>query len=358
MNDFKELFLRGTHLLDLRSPIEYAQGAFPNSTNIPLLTNKEREIIGTCYKQHGEIKAVELGHKIVSGETKRKRIEAWKGYFNSNPKAQLYCFRGGMRSHLVQQWLKQSGVDVHLVEGGYKAMRRYLIDTLEQPLNMIRISGQTGVGKTELLLTLDNHMDLEGLAHHRGSAFGRYIGNQPSQIDFENKLAIEIIKKQHKSPKALIIEDESRYIGSINLPHCFSKNMQKSPVLILTCPQEQRINRIYHDYVDLQKRNYIQQNPNTGSDAFNKSLMLSLEKIKKRLGGARYKQLHQTMQTALQLESESLHKQWIAELLETYYDPMYDYQINKKSKQIILTGTRDEVKDYFMSLDSYSTRTD
>ncbi len=333
-------------MLDLRSSVEFSKGAFPNASNIPLLTDEEREQVGTCYKQQGQDQAIALGHEIVCGETKSQRIQAWKDYFKTHPEAHLYCFRGGMRSHLVQEWLKEEGVETPLIEGGYKAMRNYLIDVLQQPLNLIRLSGQTGVGKTDLLLELLNKVDLEGLANHRGSAFGQYVSAQPSQIDFENNLAIEILKQVNNSNQPIIVEDEGRYIGSINLPKEFIQSMKNSPVLILTCSQDERIGRIYQDYVVNQKADYIHQYCNKGHELFNDLLLLALQKIQKRLGGVRYKNLEKIMQQALINDSEELHKKWIAELLEDYYDPMYDYQLEKKSELVIFRGDKVEIKQF------------
>ena len=132
MNDFKSLFINNIPMLDLRAPIEFTKGAFPNTSNIPLLTDSERKLIGTCYKQQGQDKAIELGHQIVQGETKSLRLLDWKNYILENPKANLYCFRGGMRSHLVQEWLHKEGVSVPLIEGGYKALRNYLPTNREE----------------------------------------------------------------------------------------------------------------------------------------------------------------------------------------------------------------------------------
>ena len=334
-------------MLDLRAPVEFAKGAFPNATNIPLLSDSERELIGTCYKQQGQDKAIELGHEIVSGENKAQKINAWKSYFQSNPNASLYCFRGGMRSHLVQEWLKDEGVDVPLIKGGYKAMRNQLLTVLEQPINLLRLSGQTGVGKTDLLVQLEHMIDLEGLAHHRGSAFGKYVNEQPSQIDFENNLAIEILKRLEESNFPIIIEDESRYIGSINLPLAFIKSMKDSSAILLTCSPEERVHRIYQDYVVNQKKDYLTRYKDQGADLFDESLLQALEKIQKRLGGQRYQELHFIMEQALKQESEVLHKQWIAGLLECYYDPMYDYQLEKKSELVVFRGDKAEIR-YFL----------
>jgi tRNA 2-selenouridine synthase len=344
--EFAQLFCQGVPLLDVRAAIEYKQGAFPESSNMPLLDDDERQQVGICYKQQGQEQAIKLGHQLVSGQVKTDRIKAWKDYCQENPAAYLYCFRGGMRSHLVQQWLQQQGTDIHLIEGGYKAMRAYLLEVLQQPLDLIRISGQTGVGKTDLLLKLEHMIDLEGLANHRGSAFGKQVSAQPSVIDFENSLAIEILKRQRKSNRAIIVEDESRYIGRLNLPSAFIDSMQASPVIILSCPLEQRIERIYQDYVIKLKSSYTQEYPQTGADLFDQYLTQALQKIERRLGGLRYNHLSQIMQKALQQQSEKLHKSWISELLTFYYDPMYDYQLQNKSNKVIFTGNETEILNY------------
>jgi tRNA 2-selenouridine synthase len=348
---FKELFCNNIPMLDLRAPIEFTKGAFPKTTNIPLLTDDERKLVGTCYKQQGQEKAIELGHQIVQGETKSQRLQAWKNFVLENPKAYLYCFRGGMRSHLVQQWLQQEGIDIPLIEGGYKALRSYLIDVFELPLNLMLISGQTGVGKTDLLQKIKYSIDLEGLANHRGSAFGKCVTNQPSQIDFENNLAIDILKQQD-SNHPIILEDEGRYIGSVNLPPSFVQNMQNSSVLILTCPQEERVHRIYQDYVVSLKSAFIAIDSKEGSENFDNYLTCALQKIQKRLGGSLFKQIDNTMQLGLKHESEEHHKKWITELLKDYYDPMYKYQLEKKSEKVIFKGDKDGLQEFIN--DKYS----
>jgi len=345
MNDLKNLFLNNIPLIDLRAPIEFTKGAFPNTTNIPLLTDDERKLVGTCYKQQGQDKAIELGHHLVQGETKSLRMQAWKNQILENPNAYLYCFRGGMRSHLVQQWLKDEGVNIPLIEGGYKALRNYLLGVFEWPIDLIRISGQTGVGKTDLLLQLENKIDLEGLANHRGSAFGEYVTNQPSQIDFESHFAVDILKL-HDNNRPIIVEDEGRYIGSVNLPYAFIESMQKSPVLVLTCSQEERVQRIYQDYVVLQKSAFIEKDSNDGSEKFDTYLISALQKIQKRLGGKLFKQIKTTMQLALKQESAEHHKKWITHLLKEYYDPMYDYQLEKKSEKVIFKGDKNQIQEF------------
>ena len=101
-------------------------------SRVPLMDDLERQKVGTCYKQRGQQAAIELGHQLVSGELKAGRVAAWAEFARAHPDGYLYCFRGGLRSQLVQQWLKEAGIDYPRVLGGYKAMRSFLIETIEQ----------------------------------------------------------------------------------------------------------------------------------------------------------------------------------------------------------------------------------
>ncbi len=341
---FKNLFTAQTPLLDVRAPCEFAQGAFPHATNLSLLIDDERHDVGMCYKQQGQDEAIKLGHKIVSGKVKEQRIDAWKAYCLAHPNAYLYCFRGGMRSHLVQEWLKEVGVNIPLVQGGYKALRNYLLDELAHPVNLIRISGQTGVGKTDLLLTLTNVIDLERLANHRGSAFGKNTTNQPAQIEFENLVAVDLLKSNKEKP--IIVEDEGRYIGQLNLPLKFFETMKNSAVVLLTSSHEERVDRIYRDYVVGQRNSYIEKFPQNGEWLFEEFLTSALMRIQKRLGGERYTKLSVLMNQGIRESSETLHKQWINDILVFYYDPMYQYQIDNKAEKIEFTGNELEVAQY------------
>ena len=209
-DNFEVLFSRDTPLIDLRAPTEFNPGAFPNAINLPLMTDDERAKVGTCYKQYGQQAAIKLGHKLVSGECREQRMAQWRSFIEQNPEGYLYCFRGGLRSQTVQQWLADEGLEYPLINGGYKAMRRFLMDSLEalpQSFNFIVIGGRTGTRKTDLILKLPNSIDLEGRANHRGSSFGRRVGGQPTVINFENNLAIDLLKLK-TNYSTLLIEDE------------------------------------------------------------------------------------------------------------------------------------------------------
>ena len=194
--NFHNLFIKESPLLDVRAEDEYAKGNFPQSINLPILNNEERRLVGTCYKQWGQETAVNLGHRLVSGETKAARIQSWREFVSAQPDACLYCWRGGMRSNIAQQWLFEAGFDVSLIEGGYKALRRSLIEIIEQVdknVSMIRVGGKTGVGKSLLINQIACSVDLEKYANHRGSSFGGLVTRQPTQVNFEHTLAIDFV---------------------------------------------------------------------------------------------------------------------------------------------------------------------
>ena len=360
----RSLFLHDIPLMDVRAPVEFAQGAFPCAVNHPLMNDSERHDVGLRYKQQGQDAAIKLGNKLVSGEIKEQRIAQWQAFAREHPDGYLYCFRGGLRSRTTQQWLKESGVDLPLVNGGYKAMRRVLIDELEQSIadsRFIILAGKTGTGKTWLLKELSGAIDLEGFAHHRGSSFGRFPDGQPSQINFENSLAIALMKNRSRGINQFWLEDEGRLIGSLSLPLSLQKKMKESPLVLLEEDLEYRISITLKDYViDLERyyRNYTKQrdkqtsNDNTlESDApfkqFSSYLLDSLARIKKRLGGERYQKIEQQMQDALQEQKNSgnidLHRIWIESLLTSYYDPMYEYQLENKQQQFVFRGNSHQI---------------
>lgn len=354
--DYRRLFLQAVPLMDVRAPIEFAKGAFPGALNYPLMNDGERQKVGTCYKEQGQQAAIELGHRLVCGKLKAARIEAWKAFAEANPDGYLYCFRGGLRSQIVQQWLQDAGVQYPRVIGGYKAMRRFLIDTLDQavadcPLTLV--AGLTGTGKTEVISALDNSLDLEGHAHHRGSSFGRHATPQPGQIDFENRLAIEALRRMEAGCRQLVLEDEGRIVGSCSVPIELFRVMQQAPLVWLEDSFENRVARILGDYVvDMQAEFAVlyPQNPEASFAALSEHLLGSLLRIRKRLGGERHQQLEQLMREALIEQQRSGevdgHRYWIAALLEQYYDPMYAYQRSGKEERVVFSGDQTAVVEF------------
>lgn len=353
-DNYLDLFLNDTPMMDVRAPIEYKKGAFPNTINAPLMTDEERHLVGIRYKQKGQESAIELGNELVCGAIKANRIEQWQAFTQAHPDGYLYCFRGGLRSRTTQQWLSEAGIEYPLVTGGYKAMRRFLIDELTVSANTHRyriISGRTGTGKTRLLKRTPNFVDLEGLANHRGSSFGRQLTDQPSQIDFENGLSIALLKARHLKNGPIYIEDESRLIGRNAVPQEFRDRSSISDIVVLEAPIDERINIVLQDYV-IDMTNAYQQDAGTeaGFNLFSEYLLNSLSRIQKRLGGEQTQFLQSLMQDALkdQQQSNTLdkHKEWIQILLSKYYDPMYDFQLSKKSDRIIFKGNQNSILEW------------
>ena len=354
ITDFRELFLNDRPMMDTRAPIEFLKGAFPGVLNLPLMTDHERERVGTCYKQQGQQAAVILGHQLVSGQTRAERLQAWADFARANPEGCLYCFRGGMRSQIVQQWLKQdAGIDYPRVTGGYKALRTFLIQTVDDAVeqcDLLVLGGMTGTGKTDVLVQLDNALDLEGHANHRGSSFGKRATGQPTNIDFENRLAIDVLKKRANGHQQFVLEDESRTVGSCALPLPLYQRMQNAPMVWLEDSLESRVERILRDYVVELNAEFIDKNGEHGFALFSRRLLDSLSNIQRRLGGERYQRLQAVMEAALGEQascgSVDLHRAWIEALLREYYDPMYAFQREKKGARIAFAGDQAAVLAY------------
>ncbi|MFJ3522246.1 tRNA 2-selenouridine(34) synthase MnmH [Pseudomonas sp. NPDC090203] len=352
---FRDIFLHDVPMMDVRAPVEFTKGAFPGVINLPLMNDIERQKVGTAYKQEGQQAAIELGHKLVSGELKQARIQAWAEFTRQHPEGFLYCFRGGLRSQITQQWLKgEAGIEYPRVIGGYKALRNFLIGVTEQAVaecDFVLIGGMTGTGKTEVLQRLDNGLDLEGHANHRGSSFGKHATPQPGQIDFENRLSIDILKKRARHRHQFVIEDEGRVVGSRAVPLALYRTMQAAPMVWLEDSFEGRVERILKDYViDLCAEFIAVQGLENGFAGYAERLKQSLASITRRLGGERYQRLAAIMDSALQEQERSgdveQHRAWISAMLGEYYDPMYAYQRDNKHPRIEFAGDQQAIVEY------------
>lgn len=354
---YRHLFVSDVPLLDVRAPVEFARGAFPAATNLPLLDDQQRSEVGCCYKAFGQDAAIELGHTLISGDVKSTRLEQWRYYFQEHPDAHLYCFRGGLRSRITQQWLAEQGIHVPLIPGGYKAMRAFLLKQFELLLNKREIfvlGGYTGVGKTTLINQLRGGVDLEGYAKHRGSSFGQRDEAQPSQINFENALAVDLLKKQNEACRVLVFEDEGRIIGRCAVPLELLSKIRSAPMVLLRAPFDERVHTIYQDYVcGVDNEMSLRDSEIKNKQAL--YLLGSLQKIRKRLGGCAYSRIEALMRSALAEDALSsdgragklLHEQWIADLLRNYYDKIYDYQLSQKQNTQVFCGNYAEVIAWF-----------
>jgi len=349
-DDYRSLFLSDVPMMDMRAPAEFNRGAFPSATSLPLMSDDERAQVGTCYRREGQAAAIELGHRLVSGEIRARRVAAWSDFARRHPDGYLYCFRGGLRSRTVQQWLRAEGIDYPLIEGGYKAMRRFLIDELARSLaraELVLVAGKTGTGKTRVIHRLQRSLDLEGLANHRGSTFGQMPRPQPTQIDFENALSIGLLKLLDCDDRRIYLEDEGRLIGRLCLPDLLREKMARSPLVVVEQSLEQRVDVVVQDYViDLGAR-YRAMHGQEGAAVHARRLQDDLFKIRKRLGSECYRLVSNLMKRAFDRQAESGelsgHRAWIAFLLENYYDPMYEYQLAQRQGQPLFRGDRDAV---------------
>lgn len=345
--DARAILAAGTPLIDVRAPIEFTQGAMPAAINLPLMNDDERAAVGTCYKRQGAEAALALGHRLVSGKTREQRTEAWLTACRQAPQGYLYCARGGQRSHIVQTWLKESGISYPLVEGGYKALRQAAIqataDEVQKPL--VLIGGCTGSGKTRLVRQFAEGIDLEGLARHRGSSFGRTLRPQLSQASFENALAAALL--QADVPR-WILEDEGRTIGANHLPECLRERMSQSPIAVVEDPFEIRLERLREEYFsDMHQAFTTIFGEEQGWQEYSDYLHHGLFSIRRRLGLQRFADLTQKLDRALTEQQRTgltePHFAWLVPLLNDYYDPMYRYQLGKKAEKITFSGTSQEV---------------
>ena len=351
--DFLKIFLQNIPMMDVRAPVEFNKGAFPNSQNIPLLNDEQRTIIGTRYKEQGQDQAIALGNELATAEIRQQHIQDWQAFTEQHPNGYLYCFRGGLRSRVSQQWLKDSGTDYPFIEGGYKAMRTFLIDELKDSINsmpLVLISGKTASGKTHFLHTLSRYVDLEGLANHRGSSFGAMVSPQPSQIAFENALSIDLLKQRHQHSLPVFMEDEGRLIGQIAItPEMRNAMTEQYPIAILNTPMEERVAIGVKDYITDLMPHYQEQYTEQAHAIFSEKILFNLGRIQKRLGGELHKTLHTQLSDALTTfknGDDSGFYAPIETLLRQYYDPMYDYQLKKREGRILMRGNKKELQEW------------
>ncbi|MBB6520593.1 tRNA 2-selenouridine(34) synthase MnmH [Pseudoteredinibacter isoporae] len=345
LSNYRELFLSERPLMDVRAPVEFDQGHFNQAFNHPLLDDQQRQQIGLRYKEQGQDAAIELGWQMATEDVLESRLQAWSGFVKQNPEGCLYCFRGGLRSRFSQQILRDHGIDYPIVEGGYKAMRQFLLKELEQACEsapLIIIAGPTGSGKTKAIHNIQRSIDLEGSANHRGSAFGQFIGSeQPAQISFENAVSQRWL--QLGRDKAVVMEDEGRLIGRLNVPNIMQSAMQRAPLLQIDEPLNQRCQWVIEDYV-------LEPLKSVAITQFGESLQNNLYRIRKRLGGLRYQQLQKQFEEACQAwqhkPDPSPFYRPIEQLLRDYYDPMYNYQLQQRQGQVLFRGRCEEIIDW------------
>lgn len=250
--DVETFLASGGPILDVRSPGEYAQAHIPGALSLPLFSDAERAEIGTLYKQMGRPQAVRRGLALIG-----PRLEELADQLQQHAVAcggrplRLHCWRGGMRSGSVAWLAGTLDLPVLLLDGGYKRFRRWALELFEQPWPVRLLGGRTGSGKTELLLALQRRgvavIDLEGLAHHRGSSFGALgLPPQPSSEHYENRLALAL--RSVRGAREIWLEAESSQVGRCRIPAGLWRQMQQAPVLEVRRPLEQRLDHLVAIY--------------------------------------------------------------------------------------------------------------
>ena len=333
---------KGAAALDVRSPGEFLQGHIPGFINIAILNDEHRHQVGLTYKTLGNEKAVELGHQLVD-PLRPELVNSWSQTLHGEP-GLVTCWRGGLRSKIAAQWIAESGAAGARLEGGYKALRHVLMEEIEKPREWVVLGGLTGSGKTEVLRQLPalGVLDLEGLAKHRGSAFGRYMGApQPAQQTFENGIGLRMFNNDG----VLVVENESSLVGDCSVPLIIRTAIRQSPMVRLMTTMDERVERVFAEYV-------IEPLENHSRDAVRETLLSAVFRIKKALGGLRASQVGADISKAFASESVSVedHRPWIESLLKEYYDPMYEYGLKRDQRKILFEGTHEAVRGFLADL--------
>lgn len=308
IHDFVALAKEGTTVFDTRSPNEFLAGHIPGSFNLPLLNNDERHRVGISYKEQGRDAAVRLGFELV-GHKFASFIDAAKAHAPSGDLL-IYCWRGGIRSNTMAWLLSSAGMNVTLLEGGYKEFRRWCLSLYEHAWPLLILSGKTGAGKTEILHELiklgESVIDLEGMASHRGSAFGAIgLANQPTQETFENNIAWKL--DDFRSAERVWMENESRFIGKLRIPDPLFAQSTTANLIYINRELNDRAERILNEY-----------------GKFDHSILEEKTRsITKRMGGDRVK-------TSVDALNAGDLMGWVMPLLD-YYDRNYTHSIQERT---------------------------
>lgn len=291
---------------DVRSPGEYECGHIPGAISMPLFDNEERAIVGTLYKKQGRKKAIKKGLDIV-GPKMRQFIEQAEA-FGAN-KIALYCWRGGMRSDSMAWLMERYGFETILLDGGYKAYRRSMLNFFSQPLPLVVIGGYTGSKKTHFLKMLEENgaqiIDLEGLANHQGSSFGnKKCTGQPTTEQFQNQL-FETFRTLDLN-RNIFIEDEDMRLGAVNMQDELYRQMGRAPLVFLDVDKKERVQFLVEDYGGLDKQ----------------KLIAATNGIRKRLGEKEAREAITYIETGELLKA--------ADIIVEYYDRRYRKSVEKK----------------------------
>ncbi len=297
-------------VVDVRSPSEYARGHVSGAFNLPLFDDEERALVGTMYHRSGRDASVITGLDLAGPQLSDKVRQARR--LVPGGEMILYCWRGGMRSAAMAWLFDMAGFRTTVVNGGYKAYRRFVRQSFEVPSALVIIGGMTGSGKTAVLHALKERgeqvIDLEELACHKGSAFGA-LGqrHQPPNEQFENDLSAQWRRMDRSRP--VWMEDESQTIGFNRIPEALFSQMTRSPLILMRVSRDARIRRLSSEYA-----------------AFNPQLLReAVTRITKRLGGLN------TRKALEAIEKDDFAK--AIEIVLAYYDKTYSHSLAIRDSQ-------------------------
>ncbi|MFB9329648.1 tRNA 2-selenouridine(34) synthase MnmH [Paenibacillus aurantiacus] len=309
--------------IDVRSPSEYSDSTIPGSLNIPFFNDEERAEIGTLYKQTSIQAAKERGLAIISAKLPAliKEIGQIKG------KKAVFCWRGGMRSKTTATVLSLMDIHVYRISGGFRAYRKWVVETLEtfeiRPKAFV-LHGHTGTGKTAILhrLAAEGYpvLDLEALAGHRGSIFGGAGMKARKQKAFEALLLERLIALQNEP--YILFEAESKRLGKTVLPDFLMSKKENGTPIRIEMPMASRVKRIMEDYPVAYKDEYLN----------------GFYRIKSRI----HTPIAAEIESCLQADR---FEPAVRMLLESYYDPRYAYtadQYNAAPAWTVSAQTLDE----------------
>ncbi|WP_321368993.1 tRNA 2-selenouridine(34) synthase MnmH [uncultured Desulfuromusa sp.] len=325
----------GALIIDVRTPAEFAESTIPGAMNVPIFSNEERVQIGTLFKQKGKMAARKLGVEIVAPKIPAllERIEDFR-CGHSGPVI-VFCWRGGMRSLAMTSFMNLAGIPARQLLGGHKGFRRKVLDFFEQqewpPIFVLR--GLTGVGKTRILDRLQQMdypvIDLEGLANHRGSAFGALgLEPQPSQKQFD-ALLWDRLSQLQDSPY-LVTEGESLHIGRLMVPKSFHQAMQIQTSVWIKASLDIRTRIILEDYPAL--------------DQLREQFERPINALKERLG-------NKLVGEFLELLNSGQWDKLVRELMVRYYDPLYMHTLPERRIEIELDTMASVTEKVAVALD-------
>lgn len=311
--------------VDVRSEDEYTKDTIPGAVNVPVLNNEERALVGTLYHREGAASSRRLALELVAPKLPGKIASV----DNNAPDGEIvvFCWRGGERSKFMASVLDNMGYNVYRISGGYKTYRRYVkeyLDMEELTQRAVVLHGLTGVGKTDVLKRLGQKglpvLDLEGLAQHRGSVYGKIgLPPSPSQKAFESDIVRFL--SSIGDGENFIVECESRRVGNLLVPPPLMRAIKDGIRVLLYAPLADRVRRIHDIYTDGPGENV-------------EKLQEATTSLSKRIGRSKVEELNRMLE-------ERKFEPVFSFLLQKHYDPLYKYPEGPSEDFNLAVDTKD-----------------